>query len=165
LPDPLLAIAARVRRPGLLQAGELRLAGLNERRAELRARQRELIAQQQQRGDLDGSDAGREVNRLDRQCMELEDAATRLRIEIAPARRAHAEQVAAALRPIKLEEAEGLVDDLARVRARVAILAECEAAESGAGVPGDVHAMTCYGLLVSLGGFENLAHSIVDSTK
>jgi hypothetical protein len=156
-PSPAM-IAAGVRKHGELQLGELRLARLVSRIGELREHQRAIYADHP--GDLDGSDAGREVNRLAKAAEELEQEANDLRVELAPARRAHAERVAAALRPIHHEEARGLVQDLARIRARISVIHECEVATTAAGVPGEMFAPTSYVMLVTLGHLEILTHSI-----
>jgi hypothetical protein len=157
-PSP-AAIAAGVRKHAELAAGERRLAQLNEKRDELRARQRSLTPQIF--GHIDADDVGRQVNALARQAEVLEQKASELRVEMAPARRAHAERVSEVLQPIRHEAASGLVQDLARIRARIAILAECEVATNAA----DMTLLASYGLLAALGSLENMARGLAESSE
>jgi predicted nucleic acid-binding Zn-ribbon protein len=154
LPAPTpAAIAAGVRRHAELQAGELQLSRLSNRIGELRDQQRSVIAAHH--GDLDGTDFGREVNRLAKEAEALEQQAHALRAQLAPARRTHAERVAAALRPQHQDAARRVVRAIAQIREAVAEMNEIGMAAGEAGGDlGDWTPMLGFGGTAWLGAME-----------
>jgi hypothetical protein len=155
-------VAAAVRRHAALQFGERQIAQLQQRRQELRDRQKWLTVEHY--SDLDV--VGREINGLAKEAESLEMEISTIHIALAPQMRAHAAAVDAALASIRKPTAERAIAAFTELRAALGVLAECDSAVASVGGEiGGLHVLMAFGLMSGLANAENVVRNIAESSS